>query len=87
MYRTTNFNQLSHLEKSYGFLKPEGLANVNGSCRVPVRVSHVAIGKSSKELAKPNLWILANLAKSINSSNWEMFLNHCEFEIKLIIGV
>ena len=37
--------------------------------RVPVRVSHVAIGESSKELAKPNLWILAILAKSINSSN------------------
>ena len=35
---------------------------------VPVRVSHVAIGKSSKELAKPNLWILAILAKSINIS-------------------
>ena len=34
--------------------------------RVPVRVSHVAIGESSKELAKPNLWILAILAKSIN---------------------
>ena len=31
-------------------------------CRVPVRVSHVAIGESSKELAKPNLWILAILA-------------------------
>ena len=29
--------------------------------RVPVRVSHVAIGESSKELAKPNLWILAIL--------------------------
>ena len=28
-------------------------------------VSHVAIGESSKELAKPNLWILAILAKSI----------------------
>ena len=38
-------------------------------CRVPVRVSHVASGESSKELAKPNLWILAILAKSINSSN------------------
>ena len=37
--------------------------------RVPVRVSHVAIGESSKELAKPNLWILAILAKSMNSSN------------------
>ena len=37
-------------------------------CRVPVRVSHVAIGESSKELAKPNLWILAILAKSINIS-------------------
>ena len=36
--------------------------------RVPVRVSHVAIGESSKELAKPNLWILAILAKSINIS-------------------
>ena len=35
-------------------------------CRVPVRVSHVAIGESSKELAKSNLRILA---KSINSSN------------------
>ena len=34
-------------------------------CRVPVRVSHVVIGESSKELAKPNLWILAILAKSI----------------------
>ena len=33
--------------------------------RVPFRVSHVAIGESSKELAKPNLWILA---KSINIS-------------------
>ena len=32
--------------------------------RVPVRVSHVAIGESSKELAKQNLWILAILAKS-----------------------
>ena len=28
--------------------------------------SHVAIGKFSKELAKPNLWNLAILAKSIN---------------------
>ena len=37
-------------------------------CRIPVRVSHVAIGESSKELAKPNLWILAILAKSINIS-------------------
>ena len=36
--------------------------------RVPVSVSHVAIGESSKELAKPNLWILAILAKSINIS-------------------
>ena len=35
-------------------------------CRVPIRVSHVAIGESSKELAEPNLWILAILAKSIN---------------------
>ena len=34
--------------------------------RVPVRVSHVAIGESSKELSKPSLWILAILAKSIN---------------------
>ena len=25
------------------------------SCRVPVRVSHVANGESSKELAKPNV--------------------------------
>ena len=25
--------------------------------RVPVSVSHVAIGESSKELAIPNLWI------------------------------
>ena len=33
---------------------------------VPVRVSHVAIGESSKELAKPNLWILAILAKSLS---------------------
>ena len=33
--------------------------------RVPIRVSHVAIGESSKELAKPNLWILAILAKSL----------------------
>ena len=36
--------------------------------RVPVSVSHVAIGESSRELAKPNLWILAILAKSINIS-------------------
>ena len=36
--------------------------------RVPIRVSHVAIGESSKELAKPNLWILAILAKSNNIS-------------------
>ena len=36
--------------------------------RIPIRVSHVAIGESSKELAKPNLWILAILAKSINIS-------------------
>ena len=36
--------------------------------RVLVRVSHVAIGESSKELAKPNMWILAILAKSINIS-------------------
>ena len=28
-------------------------------CRVPVMVSHVAIGESSKELTKPNLCILA----------------------------
>ena len=35
--------------------------------KVPVRVNHVAIGESSKELAKPNLWILAILAKSINT--------------------
>ena len=34
--------------------------------RVPVRVSHVAIGESSKELAKPNVWTLAILAKPIN---------------------
>ena len=33
--------------------------------RVPIRVSYVAIGESSKELAKQNLWILAILAKSI----------------------
>ena len=39
----------------------------NNKPRVLVRVSHVAIGESSKELAKPNLWILAILAKSINS--------------------
>ena len=39
------------------------------SVMVPLRVSHVAIGESSKELAKPNLWILAILGKSINSSN------------------
>ena len=39
-----------------------------GDRRVPGRVSHVAIGESSKELAKPNLWILAILAKSINIS-------------------
>ena len=37
--------------------------------RVPVGVRQVAIGESSKELAKPNLWISAILAKSINSSN------------------
>ena len=43
--------------------------NATTKIRVPVRVSHVAIGESSKELAKPNLWILAILAKSINSSN------------------
>ena len=36
--------------------------------RVPVSVRHVAIGESSKELAKPNVWILAILAKSINIS-------------------
>ena len=36
--------------------------------RVPVRVGHVAIGESRKELAIPNLWILAILAKSINIS-------------------
>ena len=35
---------------------------------VPVRVSHVAIGESRKELAKSNLWILAILAKSNNIS-------------------
>ena len=35
--------------------------------RVPVRVGHVATGESSKELAKPNLWILAILAKSVNN--------------------
>ena len=34
--------------------------------RVPVRVSHVAIGESSKELAKRNVWTLAILAKPIN---------------------
>ena len=33
--------------------------------RVAVRLSHVAIGESNKELAKQNLWILAILAKSI----------------------
>ena len=33
--------------------------------RVPVSVRHVAIGKSNQELAKRNLYIFANLAKSI----------------------
>ena len=37
-----------------------------GRLRVPVSVSHVAIGESSKELAKPNLWMLAILAQSSN---------------------
>ena len=36
--------------------------------RGSVSVSHVAIGKCRKELAKPNLWILAILAKPINIS-------------------
>ena len=40
----------------------------NSRLRVPVSVSHVAIGESSKELAKLNLWILAILVKSINIS-------------------
>ena len=35
---------------------------------VPVRDSHVAIGESSKEMAKPNLLIIAILAKSISIS-------------------
>ena len=39
-----------------------------GHLWVPVRISHVAIGESSKELAKPNLWILAILANSNNIS-------------------
>ena len=34
---------------------------------VPVRVSHVAIGESSKELAKQFFGILAILAKSIQT--------------------
>ena len=34
-------------------------------CRVPVSVRHVAIGESNQELAKRNLCIFANLAKSI----------------------
>ena len=33
--------------------------------RVPVSVRHVAIGESNQELAKRNLCIVANLAKSI----------------------
>ena len=33
--------------------------------RVPVSVRHVAIGESNQELAKRNLCIFANLAKSI----------------------
>ena len=33
--------------------------------KVPVRVRHVAIGESNKELAKQNLCILAILAQSI----------------------
>ena len=32
--------------------------------RVPVSVRHVAIGESNQELAKRNLYIFANLAKS-----------------------
>ena len=36
------------------------------TARVPVSVSHVAIGEFSKELAKPNVWILAILAQSTN---------------------
>ena len=32
--------------------------------RVPVSVRHVAIGESNQELAKQNLYIFANLAKS-----------------------
>ena len=36
--------------------------------RVPVRVNHVAIVESSKELAEQNLWILAILSKSIKIS-------------------
>ena len=39
---------------------------LHSQSRVPVRVSHVAVGESSKDLAKQNLWILAILAKSIN---------------------
>ena len=39
----------------------------NHMIRVPVRVSHAAIDESSKELAKPNLCILAILAKLIHN--------------------
>ena len=37
-------NRMQFVYHNYGFI-----------CRVPVSVSHVAIGESSKELAKPNL--------------------------------
>ena len=38
--------------------------------RVPVSVRHVAIGESNQELAKRNLCIFANLAKSIK---WQQY--------------
>ena len=42
---------------------------------VPVGVSHVAIGESSKELAKPNSWILAILAKWIELTIFFFLIN------------
>ena len=39
----------------------------NSFLRVPVSVRHAAIGESNQELAKRNLCIFANLAKSIGT--------------------
>ena len=50
---------------TYNLHFPQILTALFWIIRVPVRVIHVAIGESSKELAKPNLWIWAILAKSM----------------------